>query len=164
MEKIKQIVNGEGAECVVTTPMDKLEAFFIRTVAAAQAKDVPTSGAVSTTQIGGFLAEQAPVETILDKLVAAPVSERDVAVEPAKPDAVTAAEGAKDNTPDKQLLSELAEPVVAAEQIKTEPVAPDGESSAQQPTREGILDQLTGRSAPDDEEQTDKPSGDADDA
>ena len=106
------------------------------------------------------------METILDKLVAAPVSEREVAVEPATPEAVTAVEGTEDNTPDKQLLIELAEPVAAGEQIKTEPVVPDGESSAQQPTREDILDQLTGRSAPDDEEQTqtDKPTGDADDA
>ncbi|MHC4170051.1 MAG: ABC transporter ATP-binding protein, partial [Planctomycetota bacterium] len=70
VDKIKQLVADEDAECVVTSPMDKLETFFIRTVTAAQQQAQPTSGAVSTTKIGDFLTEPPSVENILDKLVA----------------------------------------------------------------------------------------------
>jgi len=76
VEKIRQIVRDEHAECEVTSPMDKLETFFIRTVTAAQQQDQPTSGAVSTTKIGDFLTQPEAVESILDKLVSAPVSKQ----------------------------------------------------------------------------------------
>jgi ABC-2 type transport system ATP-binding protein len=69
VEKIKGLVEAEEAECVVTSPMDKLETFFIRTVAAAQHQAQLTSGAVSTTRIGDFLAAERIEESILDKLV-----------------------------------------------------------------------------------------------
>ncbi|GAF92370.1 unnamed protein product, partial [marine sediment metagenome] len=36
VERIKQIVADEQAECTITTPMDRLETFFIKTVVAAQ--------------------------------------------------------------------------------------------------------------------------------
>jgi len=74
VEKIKQLVETEQAECVVTSPMDKLETFFIRVVLAAQQQAQPTSGAVSTTRIGDFLSAEHIEESILDKLVSAPVS------------------------------------------------------------------------------------------
>ena len=53
--------------------MDRLESFFIRIVNEAQEEKLPTSGAVSTTQIGGFLAAEDVTHSILDKLVAEPV-------------------------------------------------------------------------------------------
>ena len=56
IEKIKQLIEKENAQCTVTCPMDKLESFFIRTVCDAQQQEKPTSGAVSTTQISDFLA------------------------------------------------------------------------------------------------------------
>jgi ABC-2 type transport system ATP-binding protein len=87
VEKIEQIVRDEQADCVVASPMDKLETFFIRTVAAAQQLSVPTSGAVSTTQIGHFLAPDAHPEDILDKLVSAPV-EQEVPLETSEPEPV----------------------------------------------------------------------------
>ncbi|MHC4569679.1 MAG: ABC transporter ATP-binding protein, partial [Planctomycetota bacterium] len=74
VEKIEKLVHAENAECVVTSPMDRLETFFIRTVTAAQQQARPTSGAVSTTKIGEFLAEPPSVENILDKLVEAPIA------------------------------------------------------------------------------------------
>ena len=73
VERIKQIVSSEQADCVVISPMDKLETFFIRIVAAAQQQSQPTSGAVSTTQIGNFLTAG---ESILDKLVSANPTEQ----------------------------------------------------------------------------------------
>jgi len=75
IEKIKQIVQQEDTECVVSSPMDRLETFFIKTVTAAQQQAQPTSGAVSTTRLGDFLVSQKPVEGILDKLVSARVSQ-----------------------------------------------------------------------------------------
>ncbi len=74
VEKIKQIVQAEHADCVITSPMDRLETFFIKTVAAAQQQAQPTSGAVSTTRLGDFLTAASAKENILDKLVSAPVT------------------------------------------------------------------------------------------
>ena len=47
-----------------------MEEFFIRTVTSAEEQAQPTSGAKSTTEIGGFLAEE-DTSNILDKLVTA---------------------------------------------------------------------------------------------
>jgi len=56
MDEIKAIVAREKVECSISSPMERLETFFVRTVAAARRQAQPTSGAVSTTEIGGFLA------------------------------------------------------------------------------------------------------------
>jgi len=149
VERIKQIVRDEDAECEVASPMDKLETFFIRTVSAAQQKAQPTSGAVSTTKIGDFLTQHEAVESVLDKLVSAPISEQTageipatekVAIESTKPKA------------DEQLLSKLTEPVekteseaaAGEEKIKTEPV--ESETQRQEWVGEDILNKLTGGS------------------
>jgi len=152
VEKIKQVVEDEHAGCVVTSPMDKLETFFIRAVATAQQQTQPTSGAVSTTKIGGFLAPEAPVEDILDKLASAPISQ-DTSVEtPATEQVVPAA--SSEPQPDERLLSELTKPaeplrttpVVRDEKVETEPVEP--RAPQRQQIKKNILDQLTGRGRP----------------
>jgi hypothetical protein len=159
--------------------MDKLETFFIKTVATAQQQAQPTSGAVSTTKIGGFLAPETAVENILDKLArhangglaSAPIS-RDASRETPTTEQVIPAESPKPK-PDEQLLSELTEPaeplgtkpVVKDEKVKTEPVEPQGPQQEQ--VKKSILDQLTGRRRPqnEDSEQTDKSqAGDSGDA
>ena len=170
VEKIKQVVEDEDADCVVTSPMDKLETFFIRTVATAQQQTQPTSGAVSTTKIGGFLAPQAPVEDILDRLASAPISQ-DTSAETPTTEQVVPAESSEPK-PDEQLLSELTEPaeplrtkpVVRDEKVETEPVEPRAPQREQ--IKKNILDQLTGR-RPQNEgrEETDKSqAGDSGDA
>jgi len=155
VEKIKRIVHDEHADCVVTSPMDKLETFFVKTVAAAQQQAQPTSGAVSTTQIGGFLAKEVPVENILDKLVSAPVSaESSSGSETTEPVVPAESSGPQ---PDEQLLSRLAEPtkptepegVVSEEEAGTEPVEP--ESGQEQESPKNILESLTDRSTSEDE-------------
>jgi ABC-2 type transport system ATP-binding protein len=171
IEKIRQLVGQESAECVITSPMDKLESFFIRTVAAAQQQAQPTSGAVSTTKIGDFLAGEGPVESILDKLVSAPVSPREP--EQAPTTEKVAAASSSESGPDQNLLNKLThsteparpEPVAKQEKAQTEPTKP----SAVEPKRvkESILDQLTGRSATRDKDkkQINKPqAGDSGDA
>ncbi len=178
IEKIKQLIRNEDADCVVTSPMDKLETFFIKTVAAAQQQAQTTSGAVSTTKIGDFLTRQTAVEDILDKLVSpsgvprtAPVSQED------SPESVTTEKvvpvESSEPQPDEQLLSKLTgsagpsqpEPVVGDEKVTTQPV--ESEAAQAEQIKENILDQLTGRSRPQggDEEQTDKlQAGDVGDA
>ncbi len=118
VERIKQIVSSEQADCVVTTPMDKLETFFIRIVAAAQQQSQPTSGAVSTTQIGNFLTTAG--ESILDKLVSAG-GEQSRTTEP-----VVTGKSAK-----------AQQPVVS----EVEPL--ETETDEKEQTRKNILDGLT---------------------
>ncbi len=147
VERIKQLIQDEQAQCEVTSPMDKLETFFIKTVATAQEQVQLTSGAVSTTKIGDFLIAPPAGETILDKLATAPVSQEPppetLATKPVVPTETA-------SKPDEELLSNLteaaepAQPKSAApnEKIKTEPVkliTPE-----QEQIKKGILDQLTG--------------------
>lgn len=150
IEKIKQIVQEENAECVVTSPMHKLETFFIETVVAAQRQDRRTSGAVSTTKIGDFLAAETISENVLDRLVSAPVSPETPTQPPPTEKAVsTESAGPK---PDERVLSKLTEPAaptgpVADRKIRTQPVETDA-PAAKDHVRSDILDELAGRSKP----------------
>ena len=167
VEKIKQIVRDENAECEVASPMDKLETFFIRTVTAAQQQAQPTSGAVSTTRIGDFLTKHEVAESILDKLVSAPASE-DVKEEiPAKEKVAT--ETVKPKA-DEKLLSKLtssiepAEPKDAAgeETVETEQVESPSQQAEQ--VREDVLSKLTGGSGGDKSKTEETQAGDSGDA
>ena len=168
MRQIEQILRKEKTECQITSPMDKLEEFFVRTVSVAQEQKQPTSGAISTTEIKGFLAEEQPPESILDKLVTASVQDH----RPSSPDVQT--ESVQEIEPEPQanveLLQQLTKkedkPVVQTEQTgKTEPVEmPD--SSAEKVKR-NVLDELTSRHEKPDgsTEPTDRSrSGDNEDA
>jgi len=163
LEKIKKIVRQEQSECVITSPMDRLESFFIKTVAAAQQLASPTSGAVSTTQIGDFLTAKTTAQNILDKLVAAPVSPQ-VPSEPPKTKQVVPIDDSE-SKPDEQLLSKLTgqpEPVQPEPVVITKPVE-DYTTKKPEQIKKSILDQLTDRSTPKkaDKEQTDKNKGDS---
>jgi ABC-2 type transport system ATP-binding protein len=157
VRKIEQLIKDENVDCEVTSPMDKLETFFIKTVEAAQQQAQPTSGAVSTTKIGGFLAQETPMETVLDKLVSATVS-HDLPQQPPTTEKVLVQESSG-SEPDEQLLTELTgsaettqpEPVID-ETIQTEPVE-SGQTpqQAQEQVKKDILDRLTDRSGPEDE-------------
>ncbi|MHC4665532.1 MAG: ABC transporter ATP-binding protein [Planctomycetota bacterium] len=161
VDKIRQIVESEEADCVVTSPMDKLETFFINTVSAAEEQAQPTSGAVSSTQIGGFLTRETPVENILDKLVSGPAPQQPSPAEPSTEQ--VKAVGPSPSEPDEQFLRELAkpvEPVQGEAEVATEPVELGGDKSAQQESsKQSILDQLTGRSASQDKDK--KQAGDS---
>jgi len=170
VEKIKQIVRDENAECEVTSPLDKLETFFIRTVAAAQQQAQPTSGAVSTTKIGDFLTQHEAVENILDKLVSAPISKQASGETPTTEKVATESVKSKAN---EQLLSKLtssveqpeSKTVTSEEKIKTEPV--ESAPQHQEQVREDILSKLTGGSGEldRDKDETEKPqAGDSGDA
>ena len=103
----------------------------------------------STTNIGGFLADETPVEKILDKIVSAPIaedSERKVSIteQVVHTESVTPGH-------DEQLLTELtgpteaseSQPVFNEEKVRKEPVKPQ-----QEQIKKDILDRLTGPSSP----------------
>ncbi len=145
VERIKNLVRQEQTDCVVTSPMDRLETFFIKIVAAARQQGQSTSGAVSdeTARISEFLADHAGDESkraqIIDKLVSSPLPE--------------------------QMFPELSKTdSPQADLIKTEPV--DSELPQPEQIKRNILDQLAGRSGPPDEEkkQTDNSQGDSSNA
>ena len=149
VEKIKDLVKKESDYCVVTSPMEKLETYFINTVIAAQQQAQTTSGAVSTTEISDFLAAESSESQmqarILDKLVSAPVDEKvakkRIQTEPVKSSPSLQVE------PDKELLGKLTEtaelpqpkPVVKAELV-------EDKADEKQQISKDVLDQLTGDS------------------
>ena len=159
IDKIKKLIKDEHAECEVTSPMDKLETFFIKTVSDAQQQAQTTSGAVSTTGISDFLVAKG---NILDKLVSAPVS-RETRPDSPKTEKVVPFETSEPK-PDDELLRKLSKPdkplkprpVERDRKVKTQPV----KSKAPEPEqiRKSILDRLTNSSSPqnDDSEQIDK--------
>jgi len=165
IERIKRLIKDEHADCVVTSPMDKLETFFIKAVADAQQQARPTSGAVSTTEISAFLAAEASQKNILDKLVSASVS-RETPSEPTATEQVVGVDTSEPES-DEQLLRKLTKPAEPARpgpvppnrKITTEPVKP--KAHEQDEDKKSILDQLIRQmpdstSPKDNTEQTDK--------
>lgn len=174
IQKIKNIVQSEQAQCEITSPFHKLETFFINVVQQAQQQGQPTSGALSSTQISDFLATKTSVKSILDKLVETPVSDR----QPPQPETGTPYADTEpvqpiQTTKDDELLRNLTqkpaadetEPVSSADLSQNDkldlPSAGPGTpgrlpEEAQPPeTNKDILDELTKRPV-DETEQTDK--------
>lgn len=163
VDKIRHILEEEHAECEITSPMEKLETFFINTVVEAQQQSKPTSGAVSTTQIGDFLMAEKSQASILDKLVSASVSEEDKPAEPPRTEHPHAAE-MQTPQPDKSLLEDLTKP---AANPKTDQVMPAKPKSVETPkprdageVKKSVLDDLMGKSP---KPSTEKPHKEAKD-
>ena len=157
VKKIEQLIKDEEAECEIASPLDKLETFFIKTIAAAQQQAQPTSGAVSTTKIGAFL-EETPVEKILDKLVSAPTAEQSLQETLITEQVVYK----KSVTPEhnEQLLTELtgsAETSGSQPDVKEKKAGEEKLDSQQAPQKEqvkkDILDRLTDPSNPQEEDK-----------
>jgi ABC-2 type transport system ATP-binding protein len=155
VERIEQILRQEHAEFEIASPMERLETFFIHTVTEAQKQATPTSGAVSTTQIGAFLTAGSGGENVLDKLVSAPAAETAPA-EPVKTEKAPPREAVVPQ-PNKGLLDKLTQPAAGpeteratpAEKPRTTPVETEAETAAKrQQIRKNLLDELTGRTAP----------------
>ena len=145
LAKIRKIVEAEGADCDISSPMDKLESFFIRTVADAQQQSKFTSGAVSTTEIGEFLTSGDTGKEILDKLVSESVRE-EVTIE--KKVETRKTEPIKTVEPDKDLLGDLtktSEPTKPTAVVKTDTVEPMEVPAA---VDDNILDELVGKKHP----------------
>jgi len=143
VNRIRQILSDEHAECEVTAPMEKLETFFIKTVVEAQQQARPTSGAVSTTQIGDFLTGGGRQESILDRLVSTSASEKTPA-EPVKTEAVQPHEVATP-TANKDLLSKLTQAGASPQTEQVSPAQPveTPTDTRQEEVKKSVLDKLT---------------------
>ncbi|MCL5280890.1 MAG: ATP-binding cassette domain-containing protein [Planctomycetes bacterium] len=142
VSRIRQILSDEHAEYEVTAPMEKLETFFIKTVVEAQQQATPTSGAVSTTQIGDFLTAGGRQENILDKLVSTSVSEKTPA-EPVQTEAVQPREVVPP-TANKDLLSKLTQAGASPQTERVSPTPVETPSEVrQEEVKKGVLDKLT---------------------
>ena len=146
VEKIKHIIDAENGKCLITSPMEKLESFFVKTVQAAQAIDQTVSGAVSTTNIGDFLvsesAEQKTASDILDKLVTPAEPKKPTTKQPPKTAPPAPIETSQ---PDKNLLEELVEPTKTST-AKTQTAEPKPTPSRKQDAEKvdkSVLEQLT---------------------
>ncbi len=159
LRQIEQVVRAEQAKCEVTSPMDKLEEFFIRTVATAQEQKLPTSGAISTTEIGGFLAEGVRRSDILDELVSAsvaPASESQAGSAETAETEPAEAEAGQDTDLLETLTKSSTEPDGGDITSVTEPVETTVE--ADEDVKQDVLDELTDRSESEDT-SGDKSSG-----
>jgi len=151
LEQIRRIVEREEARCEISSPMDRLEEFFIRTVTAAQEQGLATSGAMSTTKIGDFLTQESVKPSILDELVAAhgPQAEANA---PRRADVDITETRAAEPQADTDLLERLASAGLGAP--RTEAVAPQRPSEVDgEPTEtvnRDVLEELIGRSEGDD--------------
>lgn len=146
LAKIERIMDAEHAEYTVTSPMDKLETFFMNIVDRARLQALPTSGAESKTHISDFLTAQAADESnrsaILDELVSAPVSPP--SPQPATPGETGHIHPVEPSKKADELLGKLVEPA------RTTPIGKDrkqpapAETKEQQQNQKNILDRLTG--------------------
>lgn len=150
IERIREIAAGENAAIEINSPMNRLEGLFIDVVEQAQKESRATSGAVSTSAISGFLAEEPPAK-LLDELVAASqVAEPAGSVQTQKVEA----EEIEVVRPDKGLLESLstaqveqAEPVEQTQHKKIVEVEPTK-------MEKSVLDELTSSS----DDQPDAPA------
>jgi ABC-2 type transport system ATP-binding protein len=150
IQRIRAIAAEENAAIEISSPVDRLENFFINVVAQAQKESHPTGGAVSTSRISGFLAEPRP-ESLLEELVTGEAVSR-----PAPPatEKVAVAEVAVPKT-DGNLLDQLLKAEVA-EEAKTETVDSKQVAEVEPPAVDkSLLDELTSSS----DSQADKPEG-----
>ena len=131
--------------------MDKLEEFFIRTVVSAQEQELPTSGAMSTTGIGGFLTEEHDKPDILNQLVSAasdrPAAPADVEIHKTQ----MPAESTRRQPADSELLEKLTKAAVEPDGSdiveKTEPDKP--EKTGAEEIKPNVLNELLGRTETD---------------
>ncbi|MFC1762276.1 ABC transporter ATP-binding protein [Planctomycetota bacterium] len=163
LDQIRSLIAGEAADCEISSPMERLETFFVRTVVEAQQQARPTSGAVSTTQIGDFLAGDTS-DAILDQLVSASVDDT-----PEEPPVVATAEvtDTLSGERDQVLLDQLTEdPATAPETEAVQPTSDHTGTAKPTPVKEipaqdvnrNLLDQLVN---PDQgSSETDKPEAD----
>jgi ABC-2 type transport system ATP-binding protein len=149
IEKIKQIVQTEDGQCEITSPMEKLETFFVRIVTEAEKQAQPTSGVVMSKGMGFLAAETA--ESVLDKLVSVEVKASYTDTEPAKPEQVGKIEPGYEREV-LQSLTDADEPTsVPIREEKAKP--PDVPDIEPEQAGKSILEELsepTGNGNPDD--------------
>lgn len=145
IEKLQKVLQDENVKYQIDSPLERLEQFFIDTVATAQKEKHRTSGAVSKSAIGGFLAEQKS-QVLIDKLV----SGEQVSPEPVK---AVSAEPQKASVDDSELLNKLT---TQQQEVSTKPAEKITEQVKTKPASQidvNLLDELTGNKSSTPKEQ-----------
>lgn len=150
IDKIHEIVAGESSDFEVSSPMEKLESYFIKIVNQAQKQRHKTSGAVNSAKIGDFLAAGAvePTKNILDKLTGQDEQKTSAAQsKTSKPKQDKKEDPVQKPQPDSDLLSELTGKQQQNPDVKPVKKKPSESQRAQdepkKPNRD-ILRELTG--------------------
>jgi ABC-2 type transport system ATP-binding protein len=167
MDSIRQIITAEHQDCNISEPMDRLEDFFIRTVAAAQKKHQPTSGAVNTAKIEGFLSDKKEDEipNVLEELVAASTSEPPVDVQKIEKSAEPE-ETETVSTEKSDLLESLTKTSLsnATEEVTTVTRPVEKPKDAEDVVRKDVLSDLMGDRDGSDETEPAQPDSMGDDS
>ncbi len=149
LKRIEEMVRRENSECTITSPMNSLEDFFVRTVAAAEQENLPTSGVVSSPIASHFPTEQPLGSGILDKLVSVTVS-KEKPDEKTEPEPVEAPDETEKNNEMLEKLTKTtlqAQEDVAVETTEVETTAPGSVKSDEQ-VRQDILNKLRNSAEP----------------
>ena len=144
LERIEQIVRDENCKYQVRSPMDRLEEFFIKTVASAERENLPTSGAVSATGQSDFLIGKEATSDILDKLVTAKPAHQPSASEVAETQETQKPAEVPGQEQNDDLLTKLTKPsteLPKTDTVTTTKPAKRNDSSDEQ-TRQSVLDDL----------------------
>ncbi|MCP4450934.1 MAG: ABC transporter ATP-binding protein, partial [Planctomycetes bacterium] len=161
ISEIRTILKKENTEFALSPPMERLETYFVRTVAEAQQQAQPTSGAESTTKMAGFLAsEDDTKKQVLSSLVQ---GEQDAEAKLGAPRTATARPSQpKDVAPKSTVLDSLSKtPDPVSTQTPDKLASPKPVPSKGQ-VNKGILDHLVDPTQQGDP-KTEKPGkGDAD--
>jgi ABC-2 type transport system ATP-binding protein len=167
MDNIRQIITAEQQDCNISEPMDKLEDFFIRTVTAAQKQQQPTSGAVNTARVEGFLSNKKEDETpgVLEELVAASTSQSPVDVQkvdvPAGPEETETV-----STEKSELLESLTKTSLpnASEKVTTGTTPVEKPKDVDDVVRKDVLSGLMGDRSGSDATESVQPDSTGDDS
>ena len=138
IEKISNVLDTAGAEYQITSPMEKLEAFFIDIIYEAQRQKVPTSGVLNIAEVSG---QSSAVSNILDKLVSASPVHDEQGKE--RSEVVSVADVPQE---DSQLLADLTKTkeIVNPGPIETEKVQAETIEDEPDQVNKDILGQLLG--------------------
>jgi ABC-2 type transport system ATP-binding protein len=149
LHQIEAIVAAEQSECHISSPMNRLEDLFVRVVSEAQQRQQRTSGAISTTAIGGFLAEEQKTDDILRRLAASkPNAEPGEYRKPEFVELTPVQSGAGPALVQSDLLNQLTQtPAAPKTESSAETIRPT-EPSTQKPdeVHQNVLDALMDRS------------------
>jgi len=134
ISRIKQFIRQEHPHyhIEISTPRDRLEDFFLRTVAQAQAAELETSGAVMGTGVSDFLSTTRPLphdqENVIEQLVEGSEPQL-VLPTPAEPSAppITAKISSEDTT---EPLTDVLESLVDPKTTGVVPLPSSSDSSA----------------------------------
>jgi ABC-2 type transport system ATP-binding protein len=152
--KIEQILTEERAKYTISTPMTKLETYFINIVAAAQQQELPTSGAQSKGHISDFLTSKTESQSaILDQLVSAKVQD----AEQSRTDETQIIDSKPVPAANEDFLKELTQKVEMPQPRPVEQQSQQAQPLQEQTDAQNILDELTGRSESKTKKASDSP-------